>query len=84
MRLPQPEHVSLPGVTGGELSGIGVHAVRMEGFVADQRVIFGGLGETLTIEHRTTGRECFVPGVLLAVRRVLDQEGLVIGLEKLL
>ena len=84
MRLPQPEHVSLPGVMGGELSGIGVHAMRMEGFVADQRVVFGGAGETLTIEHRTTGRECFVPGVLLAVRKVVHQEGLVVGLENLL
>jgi len=83
MRFPQPEHVSLAGVLGGETSGIGVHAVRMEGFVADQRVIFGGLGETLTIEHRTTGRECFVPGVLLAVRRVVEQKGLVVGLENL-
>jgi 4-hydroxy-tetrahydrodipicolinate reductase len=84
MRLPEPEHISLPGVTGGEFSGIGVHAVRMEGFVADQRVMFGGLGETLTIEHRTTGRECFVPGVLLAVQKVTNQKGLIVGLENLL
>ncbi|MBM3476992.1 MAG: 4-hydroxy-tetrahydrodipicolinate reductase [Armatimonadetes bacterium] len=84
MRLPQPEHVSLPGVMGGELSGIGVHAMRMEGFVADQRVVFGGTGETLTIEHRTVGRECFIPGVLLAVRKVVQQKGLVVGLENLL
>jgi len=84
MRLPAPEHVSLDGVMGGELSGIGVHALRMEGFVADQRVVFGGPGETLTIEHRSIGRECFVPGVLLALRRVVQQEGLVVGLENLL
>jgi 4-hydroxy-tetrahydrodipicolinate reductase len=84
MRLPQPEHVSLPGVMGGELSGIGVHAMRMEGFVADQRVVFGGPGETLTIEHRSIGRDCFVPGVLLALRKVVAQRGLVVGLENLL
>jgi 4-hydroxy-tetrahydrodipicolinate reductase len=83
MRLPQPEHVSLDGVLGGELSGIGVHAMRMDGFVADQRVVFGGPGETLTIEHRTIGRECFVPGVLLALRKVVQQKGLVVGLENL-
>ena len=84
MRLPQPEHVSLPGVMGGESSGIGVHAMRMEGFVADQRVVFGGPGETLTIEHRTIGRECFIPGVLLAVHKVVHYKGLVVGLENLL
>jgi 4-hydroxy-tetrahydrodipicolinate reductase len=84
MAFPQPEHVSLPGVMGGEAGGIGVHAMRMDGLVADQRVMFGGPGETLTLEHRTTGRECFMPGVLLAVRNVLGQKGLVVGLENLL
>jgi len=84
MRLPPPEHVSLPGVMGGESSGIGVHALRMEGFVADQRVVFGGPGETLTIEHRTISRECFIPGVLLAVRQVVHHKGLLVGLENLL
>lgn len=84
MEFPKPEHISLSGVMGGELGGVGVHAIRMEGFVADQRVIFGGPGETLTIEHRTTGRECFIPGVLLAVRRVKGCRGLIVGLEELL
>jgi 4-hydroxy-tetrahydrodipicolinate reductase len=84
LKSPQPEVVRLEGVLGGQLAGIGVHAARMDGAVADQRVVFGGPGETLTLEHRTTSRECFVPGVLLAVRRVLQQEGLVRGLEKLL
>ncbi len=84
MRSPQPERFTLEGVMGGQLAGIGVHAARMEGVVADQRVMLGGLGETLTVEHRTTSRECFVPGVLLAVRHVLQQEGLVTGLEKFL
>ena len=84
MQSPWPERLTLEGVMGGQVSGIGVHAARMDGVVADQRVVLGGPGETLTIEHRTTSRECFIPGVLLAVRHVLDQEGLVLGLEKLL
>ncbi len=84
MAFPQPERFTLDGVMGGQFAGIGVHAARMDGVVADQRVMFGGPGETLTIEHRTTSRECFIPGVLLAVRHVLKQEGLVFGLEKLL
>jgi 4-hydroxy-tetrahydrodipicolinate reductase len=84
MTSPQPEHVALPNVLGGQYSGIGVHAARMDGVVADQMVLFGGTGETLRIEHRTTGRECFMPGVLLAARTVVDQKGLVVGLENLL
>jgi len=84
MESPPPTHVELPGVMGGELGGIGVHAARIEGVVADQKVLFGGVGETLSIEHRTTGRECFMPGMLLAVRQVMDQKGLVVGLENIL
>jgi 4-hydroxy-tetrahydrodipicolinate reductase len=84
MSFPQPERTTLEGVLGGEVAGVGVHAARMEGVVADQRVLLGGRGETLSIEHRTTSRECFMPGVLLAVHHVLEQEGLVYGLEKLL
>jgi 4-hydroxy-tetrahydrodipicolinate reductase len=84
MKAPHPERLTLEGVMGGQLAGIGVHAARMDGVVADQRVMLGGPGETLTIEHRTTSRECFIPGVLLAVRHVLRQEALVLGLEKLL
>lgn len=84
MRCPQPEHFGLEGVLGGQLAGIGVHAARMDGVVADQRVLLGGPGETLSIEHRTTSRECFMPGVLLAIRGVRQQKGLILGLEKLL
>lgn len=84
MRWPQPEHFGLEGVLGGQMAGIGIHAARMDGVVADQRVLFGGPGETLSIEHRTTSRECFMPGVLLAIRRVRGEKGLIIGLAKLL
>jgi len=62
-----------------------IHSVRLPGIVASQEVIFGGPGETLTIRHDTVDRECFMPGVLLAVRRVGSLESSpVIGLEKLL
>ncbi|GAC1319297.1 MAG: 4-hydroxy-tetrahydrodipicolinate reductase [Thermoleophilaceae bacterium] len=62
-----------------------IHAVRLPGLVAHQEIIFGGLGQTLTIRHDTISRESFMPGVLLAIRRVgsLD-ESPVVGLEKLL
>jgi len=61
-----------------------IHSVRLPGLVAHQEVIFGGLGQTLTIRHDSTSRESFMPGVLLAIRKVLSLEGLVVGLENLL
>jgi 4-hydroxy-tetrahydrodipicolinate reductase len=62
-----------------------IHSVRLPGLVANQEVIFGDTGQTLTIRHDTTGREAFMPGVLLAVRRVGSlEQPLVVGLERLL
>jgi 4-hydroxy-tetrahydrodipicolinate reductase len=62
-----------------------IHAVRLPGLVAHQEVIFGGEGQTLSIRHDTTDRSSFMPGVLLAVRRVAElPEPLTIGLENLL
>jgi 4-hydroxy-tetrahydrodipicolinate reductase len=59
--------------------------VRLPGLVAHQEVIFGGVGETLTIRHDTTSREAFVPGVLLAIERVRSlPAGLTVGLDALL
>ena len=59
--------------------------MRLPGLVANQEVIFGDVGQTLTIRHDTIGRESFMPGVLLAIRRVgsLEQSP-VVGLEQLL
>jgi 4-hydroxy-tetrahydrodipicolinate reductase len=62
-----------------------IHSVRLPGLVAHQEVIFGGLGETLTVRHDSTSRESFMPGVLLAVRKVATLErSPVVGLEHLL
>jgi 4-hydroxy-tetrahydrodipicolinate reductase len=61
-----------------------IHSVRLPGLVAHQEVVFGGLGQTLTIRHDSIARESFMPGVLLAVRRVGDLDGLVVGVEHLL
>jgi 4-hydroxy-tetrahydrodipicolinate reductase len=62
-----------------------IHSVRLPGLVAHQEVIFGGEGQTLSIRHDSIDRRSFMPGVLLAVRRVSSQpERLVVGLEKLL
>jgi 4-hydroxy-tetrahydrodipicolinate reductase len=62
-----------------------IHSIRLPGLVAHQEVIFGGLGETLTIRHDTTSRESFAPGVLLAVRRIGElPAGFVTGLDEIL
>jgi 4-hydroxy-tetrahydrodipicolinate reductase len=61
-----------------------IHSVRLPGLVAHQEVVFGGMGETLTIRHDTTSREAFVPGVLLALEKLHElPPGLTIGLEAL-
>jgi 4-hydroxy-tetrahydrodipicolinate reductase len=62
-----------------------IHSVRLPGLVAHQEVVFGGMGETLTIRHDTTSREAFVPGILRALEAVRDlPPGLTVGLETLL
>jgi len=69
----------------GQAEGaIHIHSVRLPGLGAHQEVILGGLGQTLTIRHDSTSRESFMPGVLLAIRKVRGLRGLVVGLEKLL
>jgi 4-hydroxy-tetrahydrodipicolinate reductase len=72
--------------TAARMEGdVPIHSVRLPGLVAHQEVIFGGLGETLTIRHDSLDRQSFMPGVLLAVRRVAEQgEPFVVGLEHLL
>lgn len=60
------------GARGADVDGVPVHAVRLPGLVAHQAVMLGGMGETLTIRHDTTDRQAFMPGVVLAVRRVSE------------
>ena len=75
----------LSGARGGAgPSDIRVHAVRMRGVVANQEVIMGTTGQTLTIRHDTTDRTSFMPGVLLAIKAVADRPGLTVGLDALL
>jgi 4-hydroxy-tetrahydrodipicolinate reductase len=75
---------TIPGARGANYQHIPIHAIRLPGFLASQQVIFGNLGETLTLQHDTIDRECFMPGVILACRKVLDLRELVYGLEHLL
>lgn len=80
----QPETVTLPGTRGGEEGGVAVHSLRLPGVVAEQEVRFGLPGQTLSITHRTTGRDCYAPGVLLAIRRLVAEPRFHRGLDGLL
>jgi 4-hydroxy-tetrahydrodipicolinate reductase len=84
-RVARPaEEVKVAGARGGDMDGIRIHSVRLPGYVAHQEVIFGGLGQTLTIRHDSTDRASFMPGVLLAVKKVRSYRQLIYGLENLL
>jgi 4-hydroxy-tetrahydrodipicolinate reductase len=61
-----------------------IHSLRMPGFVATHEVVFGGLGQSLTIRHDSIGRDSFVPGVLYAVKHIRTQVGLIVGLDTLM
>ena len=61
-----------------------IHSVRMPGRMAHHEIILGTAGQTLSLKHDTINRECYMPGVVLAVREVSNWKGLVVGLDKLL
>ncbi len=72
------------GARGALVDGVPVHSVRTAGYVAHQEVVFGSAGQTLTIRHDSIDRTSYLPGILLAVRRVGGLSGCVVGLEKLM
>ena len=78
------EEEKIKGARGADYEGIRIHSVRLPGYVAHQEVIFGGLGQTLTICHDSIDRESFMPGVVLAAKKVRSLQSLTIGLEKIL
>lgn len=78
-------HEAIPGARGAKgPADIRIHAVRMRGAVANQEVVFGTQGQTLTIRHDTIDRASFMPGVVLACKKIADRKGLTLGLEALL
>ena len=84
--LPDPpvERWTLEGARGAVDGGVRIHSVRLPGFNAHQEVLFGSLGQVLSIRHDALGREAYLPGVALAVREVPKQLGLVRGLDTLM
>ena len=77
-----------PGQTsesrGKQVEGAAIHSVRLPGLMAHQEVIFGAPGQTLSIRHDTINRECYMPGVMLAIKEVVKRQGLTYGLDALL
>lgn len=80
--MPDATTTSLDGARGANVGDVPVHSVRLRGLIAHQEVLFGGLGETLTIRHDSLDRAGFMPGVLLGVRQISTHPGLTVGLEK--
>jgi 4-hydroxy-tetrahydrodipicolinate reductase len=81
--------IAVPGpdghpARGDVVEGVPVHSVRLPGIVASQEIVFGGPGQTLRVRHDSIDRASFMPGVLLAVKRVGSLPGLTVGLEALL
>ena len=75
---------TLAGTRGGDYEGINIHSARMLGRVARHEVVFGALGQTLTITHDSINRDSFMPGVMLAVKRVVNENALIVGLDTVL
>ncbi|MCP4688599.1 MAG: 4-hydroxy-tetrahydrodipicolinate reductase [Desulfobacterales bacterium] len=75
---------TIPGGRGANCREIPIHAVRLPGLVAHQEVIFGGVGQTLTIRGDAFSRECFTPGIRLACKKAVELDELYYGLEHIL
>jgi len=73
-----------PRSRGEQVEGVSIHSVRLPGLLAHQEVILGIAGQTLRIRHDTVGRECYMPGVMIATREVMKRKGLILGLASLL
>lgn len=76
----KPRPVQEPS-RGLDVNGIQVHSVRLPGLLAHQEIIFGGRGEVFTIKHDTMSRECFLPGIYMALEKIIENKGFIYGLE---
>ncbi len=81
---PKAEKELVPGTRGGTSDGVTIHSARMPGRMAHHELVFGALGQTLTIRHDSINRESFMPGVIMAVRQVIKGPGLIVGLDQVM
>ena len=79
-----PEQGQTSNSRGEQVEGVTIHSVRLPGLMAHQEVILGAPGQTLSIRHDTISRECYMPGVILAIKEVVKRQGLIYGLDALL
>ena len=85
MRQGHPEEKeTMAGCRGADYEGMKIHSLRLPGYVASQEVVFGGQGETLKISTDPINRECYMPGVALGCRKIMEAQGLVYGLDQVL
>jgi 4-hydroxy-tetrahydrodipicolinate reductase len=80
----QDDKFAPPTSRGQGVEGVPIHSVRLPGLMAHQEVVFGAAGQTLSIRHDTINRECYMPGVMMAIKTVVKQKGFIYGLDKLL
>ena len=81
---PSAEKELITGTRGGNQGGVVIHSGRMPGRVAHHEMVFGSIGQTLTIRHDSINRESFMPGVVMAIKASPRLKGLTIGLDKIM
>ena len=80
-----PEKETIEGARGAEAyNNIHIHSVRLPGYIASQEVLFGSEGQILTIKHDSMNRECYMAGVLLAIRHIANKNDFIYGLENIM
>lgn len=80
----KPSLETIPGARGADYRNIPIHSLRLPGFLAHQQIMFGNPGETLTLRHDSIDRQCFMPGVVFACKKVITLNHLLYGLEEIL
>lgn len=80
----KPLHENVVGARGALYQDIPIHSIRLPGYIAYEQVIFGAVGESLTLTHNSIDRACFMPGVILACEKVMGLQEMVYGLERIL
>lgn len=78
------EKEQMAGARGADIDGMKIHSVRLPGLLAHQEVLLGSKGELLTIRHDSFDRSCFMPGVLMSIRDVMERDNLIYGLENII
>ena len=78
------EKEQMAGARGANIDGMKIHSVRLPGLLAHQEVLLGSTGELLTIRHDSFDRSCFMPGVLMSIRDVMQRDNLIYGMENII